>query len=1193
MVFEPIGLNINEETPLDEYYDQLLGQAKALNVPPTNAEDITQPADMVVFLERYHPDLAYFLNEFAVLPQATRRTLQWITREMILDQLATGVVDEVKDTTSKTFTALVYKDSRDFVGGLRINGLDFSLVKVEAPGVGKMANTDGGYAKGNRVIREMLNRTLRTLVHEGYTNLYILRRGSEFFVAIAKADIAGREESVVSALREGLIRPGLIEGYPMMPAVSIAPLELVSHKEEAASDARINLDRLSHAFQKLRESNWRAFIVELNRRVDIDFVARYFYPVVDPKIEKRGPDRLVRLGATREEIQAMQVNLREGKDGWKGQILVLLARAREVFAKNITNDWLQEALAAREITLEGKSFFLRPLTDTSEETAWRTGTYGFSDEKTTFVFHGTNIESLPTLAKYGVFGIPGNHTISRSFGGEVRNAARNRDSALGYGIIAVWKVPWSDVEDTKDSLAEDPTGVPTQRYEGDRAALTFLPDDLQNHPDLRNLPADNLIGFYVIESSEKTDLRVQQAPPYKRRLLAANWTRWYNVEIPSMSTFGSVDNETAKPLWQEIAAIRQQIEGLVQEAYPAEAERKKFLDGIAQRFMAEAVDMKAQPNAEFNRDCFAFDFVGAVYADDASAKPSCRPWYMSPFRMVRYIREHPEVIKKASAQVIRFGAKGTDTDWCRKNKLACTVLETGRLGGIIYALWNITDWVIPYVVENSCGLNQIEMWEYRMSLMYGFTPPKDITEKIQSCDASKQTQISLVSPIVDRRSEWRCTGEQQDNKAFECSEFRDCIDTERGLQAHHGRTFVYNNAPMICVDGQFTQITEAKCTDATSLAVGYSDRVERIACAAGCSVNSTTGGMDLCGLGELQDSSPSIFTYAPNTDRTCLNTTTLYMRRGSESNLRVCSAGCSSTTNACFEDVVFSETLKPYEYFCVNSTTVGQKLPSGQLIELGHCFSGTNERCVPETGMCLPPGKLIAPGEYRLASDGTILPIEYTGLSWKTAGLMLSDYGAMFSINPSEIGVTRWSGVEMDTIYAMCQELPVYFCSGATFTKSATPNSDHPDAIGIATNVQLPGVWIRSDGVNNETIIHELLHDVVDIYGNISPNPPSYDWMQNYQIYNEYVVLTGWSFDTEKQEWKIARPEIGLDNTHFGYANKNPAEHFATLGAEFVQSSVEFAHNYDFKYPGLYEFFRDKVFTGREYRGYQCISGCN
>ena len=41
-----------------------------------------------------------------------------------------------------------------------------------------------------------------------------------------------------------------------------------------------------------------------------------------------------------------------------------------------------------------------------------------------------------------------------------------------------------------------------------------------------------------------------------------------------------------------------------------------------------------------------------------------------------------------------------------------------------------------------------------------------------------------------------------------------------------------------------------------------------------------------------------------------------------------------------------------------------------------------------------------------------------------------------------------------------------------------------------------------------------------------------------------------------------------------------------------MENSEKFAHNYDFKYPGLYEFFQNNVFEGREYENYQCVSGC-
>jgi len=171
----------------------------------------------------------------------------------------------------------------------------------------------------------------------------------------------------------------------------------------------------------------------------------------------------------------------------------------------ITAQWVSEALKKGQIEKDGKIFFFRPYPRSDNERVWLTDNYGLpipGPEGEGFIYHGTNIERLPNIIESGVFGIPKHPTLSHLNNYEVLNAARHVYSRIGIGLIAVWRSPWDDIEIQGTGWPE-PMGWPTKKYEGSREELD-LPDHLKNAEDLRQLPPDNLIGFYVFDRDRKT-----------------------------------------------------------------------------------------------------------------------------------------------------------------------------------------------------------------------------------------------------------------------------------------------------------------------------------------------------------------------------------------------------------------------------------------------------------------------------------------------------------------------------------------------------------------------------------------------------------------------------------------------------------------------------------------------------------------
>ncbi len=316
LVFDSVDVSINEDSPVDDQYTELVAEAPSQTIVP--AADV---ADAVI---QFHPEIAYYFDRFTNLANGTRAALQWIIFEIFLDRQAKGAVPA-------GMNAHIYKDSRDYWQGLRQNGLHHTVVKVDIPGVQKMINTDLGYTEGNAYIHELYVRMLTVLHQKGITDVYILRRGSEFFIAVPDSEPSS-VEALMATIRDGV--GAEYNGYALLPAVSAASLTLITDTEEQglSGDGLTNVARFSTllealaehgdiAFEALLES---AFVYGKPAGVQNTFLYRYLNP--DPSVEKRGPSRLQRFDATPAEIAAMRANETAGGNQWKADILRILTR---------------------------------------------------------------------------------------------------------------------------------------------------------------------------------------------------------------------------------------------------------------------------------------------------------------------------------------------------------------------------------------------------------------------------------------------------------------------------------------------------------------------------------------------------------------------------------------------------------------------------------------------------------------------------------------------------------------------------------------------------------------------------------------------------------------------------------------------------------------------------------------------------
>ena len=171
--------------------------------------------------------------------------------------------------------------------------------------------------------------------------------------------------------------------------------------------------------------------------------------------------------------------------------------------ETIDASWIEEALDKGWIRFGDRTYFFHRYPRSREDKVWLSDTYGLpvpGPDGEGFLYHGTKVDDLVGLIKEGVCGIPDNPTISTVSAEQVSSTAhsKSRDSSLKYGIIAIFRAPWSKLEFDGTGWPE-PISWPKDEYEGDREGL---PDHLKGSDDLRCLSSRYLIGFYLVEHSK-------------------------------------------------------------------------------------------------------------------------------------------------------------------------------------------------------------------------------------------------------------------------------------------------------------------------------------------------------------------------------------------------------------------------------------------------------------------------------------------------------------------------------------------------------------------------------------------------------------------------------------------------------------------------------------------------------------------
>lgn len=172
--------------------------------------------------------------------------------------------------------------------------------------------------------------------------------------------------------------------------------------------------------------------------------------------------------------------------------------------EQITNDWIDKALKEGEFAVhstgnDGKEvvrtvFIKKFPDDVSAEKARLNDKYGVSHNLAT-LYHGTSAESLPSLSRNGLFGRADHPTLSIDPANEVKSTALNRQSDIGRGIVAYFRVPWNEVHIIPNSFPET-VGWPNVPYTGERPKI---PSYLADEPNILHIPPERIVGIYIVD----------------------------------------------------------------------------------------------------------------------------------------------------------------------------------------------------------------------------------------------------------------------------------------------------------------------------------------------------------------------------------------------------------------------------------------------------------------------------------------------------------------------------------------------------------------------------------------------------------------------------------------------------------------------------------------------------------------------
>ncbi|OGV90455.1 hypothetical protein A2783_05840 [Microgenomates group bacterium RIFCSPHIGHO2_01_FULL_45_11] len=260
-------------------------------------------SERVEQLEQFHPEMIYFFNLMrGVGDLATRARLLVLLETMLYDDILQSRILEIEAACGCKLS--IYKDRYDWVSGAHVHGENYRLLRVDFPGMLKRLNILG-YEAGDDFLLDRFELLVTNLGRQGLTDIHLMRRGGEFYVAVPSdisIDLNELQQSVSTAFTY------FNRAFTVMGVAAETSIDLVPAVEEGRALNQTNIERLNLTQDILAGKIWEGTAAALREMVgrgpseeEWEFIESYLNP-----FDKRGILRLKRLGVGDEVIGRLQ-----------------------------------------------------------------------------------------------------------------------------------------------------------------------------------------------------------------------------------------------------------------------------------------------------------------------------------------------------------------------------------------------------------------------------------------------------------------------------------------------------------------------------------------------------------------------------------------------------------------------------------------------------------------------------------------------------------------------------------------------------------------------------------------------------------------------------------------------------------------------------------------------------------------------
>lgn len=151
-------------------------------------------------LSRMHPELGKYIDHFSQKFTSNKNQLSrvvYMLENALYDPLLQHTFEKVEQKykeDNKPVSIRGYKDIVDFSEHMEEDKADHVLFRVDFPGLMKLVNDYGAfkYKGGNALIKEIVSLAAEELVNFGCSNIKVMRRGVDVYLAVPQADLLNK-----------------------------------------------------------------------------------------------------------------------------------------------------------------------------------------------------------------------------------------------------------------------------------------------------------------------------------------------------------------------------------------------------------------------------------------------------------------------------------------------------------------------------------------------------------------------------------------------------------------------------------------------------------------------------------------------------------------------------------------------------------------------------------------------------------------------------------------------------------------------------------------------------------------------------------------------------------------------------------------------------------------------------------------